>query len=155
MSRIPLLPRWVLGSTLPSAYDSESATVQEMVSKVQGAMNALITDYNAFVDQINGEISSYSASSAEEIENIRKSVEERLRCKFNDIDARLGEIKSDLLQYTQKYLQENIQGALPIISAADEGKLLQVIGGSWQAAVPTFSYDPETEALSLTIVGGE
>ena len=55
MSRIPMLPRWVLPPTLPSVYDSESATTLEMTSKLYGAMSKMVEDYNSFVDGINEE----------------------------------------------------------------------------------------------------
>ncbi len=99
MSRIPMLPRWMLPS-MSSIYDLESSTISEMVPKLYGTMRALIDDYNEFVDDINTQIQTFTGSSEEEIANFKKAIEDRLRCKFNDLDAKLSRIVLDMKQYT-------------------------------------------------------
>lgn len=154
MSRIPLLPLWEFPNTSPAFYESESFTAQEMTAKAYGAMRNMVADYNKFAEEINREIETFTGSSNAEVQNFKESVEQRLRCKFEDLDARMGEIKAETLRYAAEHLENAAPGALPVISEADEGKLLQVIGGKWAAAIPAFVYDPVTEAISLTIVGG-
>lgn len=154
MSRVPLLPKWVLPS-VSSIYDLESATLSEMVPKLYGAMRNMIEDYNKFADEINAEIETYTESGSNSIQEIRESVERRLICKFNDLDSRFGAIKMELAAYAEKYLQENVQGSLPIVSAADNGKFLQAQDGKWIPVSPAFVYDPETESLTFVTTGGE
>lgn len=149
MSRIPMLPRWVLPPTLPSIYESESATALEMVAKIYGAMSEMIADYNSFVDEINAEIRTFTSSSSAEIDNFRKYVEQRLICKFNDLDARYNEIKTDMLRYAdekvaaiyEQYLDDQLSQLINEKIAAGEIEI-------------TLVYDPETESLNMT-TGGE
>lgn len=154
MSRIPLLPKWALPPTMPSVYEMESATALEMTSKLYGAMQKLIEDYNAFIEGINTEIKSYTTTSTAEIEEIRKSVEQRLICQFQKMDQDFAALRVELMKHATDYIAENVQGALPVVSSADDGKLLQVIGGKWTMNTPTFTYDPETESLNFNINGG-
>ena len=154
MSRLPLLPKWVLPPTLPSVYDSESATALEMVAKCYGATSAMIEEYNSWVDEINAVIETFTGSSTQEIENFKKTVEERLRCKFEDLDNKMGEIKAEMLRFAAQHIENMEFDSLPPVSSADTGKLMQVVGGVWSAAIPAFVYDPETESLDFTLTGG-
>lgn len=126
-----LLPKWRLTGALPSVNDFESATAIEMVAKVYNAMNGLINEYNEFADQINKDVSNFTESGQQEIANFKESVEERIRCKFNDLDASLAKIKTDLVTYTNDYLAT--VPALPVVSASDNAKFMSVVNGTWAA----------------------
>ena len=149
MSRIPMLPRWVLPPTLPSVYDSESATTLEMTSKLYGAMSKMVEDYNSFVDGINEEIATFTSSSSAEIAEFKQTIEKRLICKFNDLDARYNEIKVDMLRYAddkiaavyESYLDEQLSRLISEKIASGDINI-------------TLVYDPETESLNIT-PGGE
>ena len=53
------LPKWVLTNEYPAFYDTESVTAIEMVAKLYGKMEELITTYNEFVDEINKTIADF------------------------------------------------------------------------------------------------
>lgn len=145
-----LLPKWALVTPFPAAYDFESLTITQQTARVYGAMNEMIREYNNFVDQINKEIESFVGSSETEISNFKESIEKRIHCKFEDMDANFAKIKSDLTTYTNDYLAS--VPALPIVGSADEGKIMIVSGGKWVPYNPTFTYDPDTETLTLNIL---
>lgn len=126
-----LLPKWALLNPLPAIYDFESVTPLQQTARVYGAMQEMIREYNAFADLINKEMQSFVGSSEEEIKNFKKSVEERIRCKFNDMDATFAKIKSDLVTYTNDYLAK--VPALPVVYDTDNEKVARVINGVWQA----------------------
>lgn len=156
MSRIPILPRWMIPSSLPSVYEGESATAIEMVSKIYGAMRTMIEDYNKFVEDINKEIAKFTGSSAAENEEFKKSVEKRLRCKFEDLDAHLSKIQVDMKKYADSTLaqyvtivQEYIDTQLPEYAAAAVNEAIRT-GQLEVAAV----YDPEAEELDIIANGG-
>lgn len=153
MAPIPNLRPWLL-QPFPATYDLESATPTEMVAKIHGAMNTLIDNYNKFIVDMEKEMQTLSQGSATEIQNFKQSVEKRIGDQFNELNAQFIKLRADLLEYTAQYLAENVEGVLPVITSADNGKLLQAINGVWTPVTPTFTYDPETETLNFTIGGG-
>lgn len=166
MSRIPLLPRWVLPS-VSSIYDLESATISEMVPKLYGTMRDLVNNYNEFAEELNESIRSFTGSTSEEIENFKKSIEERLRCKFEDLDAKYAELKvqtsKDYASFTaatdakyEQYKAELWEYANQLVHDLYD----QYIGDHASRIISekiaageiniTLVYDPETEALNMT-----
>ena len=136
MSRIPLLPRWVLPS-VSSIYDLESTTISEMVPKLYGVIKNLVEDYNKLVDEINEEIRSFTGSTNEEIANFKQSIEERLKCKFEDLDAKLAQIRLDMKQYTDTTLARALDVFGVTVKATGEDLIL------------TDATDEEIRALSI------
>lgn len=153
MVPIPTLRPWLL-QPFPAIYDLESATPTEMVAKIHGAMNTLINNYNNFVVEMEKEMQTLSQGSATEIQNFKESVEKRIGAQFDELNAQFLKLRADLLEYAAQYLAENVEGVLPPITTADNGKLLQAVNGVWTPVTPTFTYDPETETLNFTIAGG-
>lgn len=145
MSRMPILPKWALPPTMPSAYEFESATALEMTAKVYGAMSQMIKDYNTFADEINEEIRSFTGSSSEEIQNFKKSIEQRLICEFNKMDAAFAKMKTDTVKYADGKISEIYEQYL-------DGQITQVINQKIAAGEIdiTLVYDPETESLNMT-----
>jgi len=158
MSRLPLLPKWILPPTMPSIYDSESATALEMVAKVYGAVSKVVEDYNVFVDQINEEIRSFTSSSEEEITNFKKSVEQRLNCKFNELDAMFAKLRLELKQHTNTTLEKAFDvfgvtvratGENIILSDASEEEIraLSIYGKTVQGWDPVLEYPAELRSV--------
>lgn len=120
-----LLPKWVLPNTLPSVYEFESCTALEMVSKLYGAINELITEYNKTVEQLNG-FQEEEKAAREEFELKLTKVIKQFICetesKFTDLEAVAIQVINEAIQAGEITVKE--------------------------------VYDPETESLSL-IVGGE
>lgn len=152
MVPIPTLRPWLL-QPFPSIYELQSATNTEMVAKLHGAMNNLITNYNKFVEDISTELETFSGSTSTEIQIFTQSVEKRINDQFNELNAQFLKLQADLREYAAQYL-ESVQGVLPPATTADNGKILQVLKGEWTLATPAFKYDPETESLNL-IIGEE
>lgn len=120
-----LLPKWVLPPTLPSVYDSESFTALEMVSKLYGAVNELITQYNNTVEQLNGFQKEEKAAREEFELNLTKVIKQFIcetESKFADLEATAANIVNEAIQAGRILVKED--------------------------------YDPETESLNI-IVGGE
>lgn len=120
-----LLPKWVLPPTLPSIYDLESFTALEMVSKLYGAVNELITEYNKTVEQLNG-FQEEEKAAREEFELKLTKVVKQFICetesKFTDLEATAAQVVNEAIQAGRITVKE--------------------------------VYDPEKESLDI-IVGGE
>lgn len=149
MSRIPLLPRWVLPS-VTSIYDLESATLSEMVPKLYGTMRELVNNYNDFADELNEEIKNFTGSTSEEIANFKKAIEQRLICKFNDIDAQLSKMQLNMKQYTDTTLSRAFDVFGVTVKAAGEDLILtdatdEEIRGLSIYGKTTQSWDPVPE----------
>ena len=119
-----LLPKWVLPPTLPSIYDYESFTALEMVSKLYGAVNELITEYNKTVEQLNGFQAEEKAAREEFELKITKVIREFI-CSWEQETA-------DLEEFAKRVINEAIQ--------AGDITLME-------------TYDPETETLKFVMVG--
>lgn len=74
------LPKWRLTSPYPAFLDGESGTAIEMTAKVYGAMNGLIDEYNAFVQETVTRIDEFEATTKEE----QVAFETALRQEFQD-----------------------------------------------------------------------
>lgn len=120
-----LLPKWVLPPTLPSVYECESFTALEMVSKLYGAINELITEYNKTVEQLNGFQAEEKAAREEFELKITKVIREFI-CSWKQETA-------DLEELTKTVVNEAIQAGKIAISEV---------------------YDEKTESLNF-VVGGE
>ena len=150
MSRLPVLPAWVLPPTLPSVYESESATALEMVAKVYGATKAVVEDYNKFVDEINKEISDFTSSSAAEIAEFKKTIEKRLDCQFKAMNTKMAEIGVELqksaINHFNSYVEEGLK------EKAEDVILEMIAAGTIKVNVV---YDPNNEEITLVTGGAE
>lgn len=150
MSRLPVLPAWVLPPTLPSVYESESATALEMVAKVYGATKTVVEDYNKFVYEINKEISGFTSSSAAEIENFKKSIEQRLDCQFKAMNTKMAdvgiELQKNALDHFKRYVEEGLR------ETAEDAIIDLVAAGTIKVDVV---YDPDHEEITIVTGGAE
>ena len=120
-----LLPEWVLPPTLPAVYDCESSTALEMVSKLYGAVNELITEYNKTVEQLNG------------FQEEEKAAREEFELKITKV------IRQFICDIERKFV--DLDGlAKTLINDA-------IVAGNLAIAV---DYDQETESLNI-VTGGE
>lgn len=135
-----LLPKWVLPPTMPSVYESESFTALEMVAKVYGAMNELITEYNKFVDSVNKKIETFTAETKEQQELFALD----LRQEFQDF--------IDIISLTVTNQTQALEGVLNNMEEYARQKINEAFAsGKIQVTV---NYNPETESLDL-VAGGE
>lgn len=152
------LPKWVMPSTLPAAYDTESVTALEGVIRLHGTVRQMIEEYNQLTEKLQNDIAAYERSSSAEIQSFKDAMEHRLACKFKDLTAIVNEAKTELTKFATAWLQKNTPaGVLPVITEADNGKILMAKDGAWIGYFPAaaFAYDPETESLVFNIIGGE
>lgn len=147
MDRIPVMPRWVI-PTLPSVFDTESATPIEMVAKCYGAMRVMMEDYNTLAAEITEEIEKFTTGSTTEIENFKEYVEQRLICKFNELDAKYAAIKTEMLQYSDEKIAEIYERYLD----AELSRLVNEKIAAGEIDI-TLVYDPNTESLNMTTGG--
>lgn len=141
------LPKWQYPGIAPVFNDFESATALEATAKVYAAMNKLIEECNTLADELSREMASFSGGTAAEIQNFKETVEKRMCHKFDDLNARMGEIKVEILKFNNEWLAQHTTAVLPAVSAADNGLLLGVRNGVW--AKVELIYDPNTEALGF------
>jgi hypothetical protein len=116
-------------------------------------MNEMIREYNAFADSINEEFEKFMLSGSAEIDNFKESVEERLRCKFNDLDVKLAQAMVKMMNDNREWLQEHTAYALPTVTNRENGRILAVKDGAWADVLLTLKHDPETESLTLHMEG--
>lgn len=139
-----LLPKWAIVTPFPSIYDFESVTAIQQTARVYGAMNQMISEYNNFAEAINKEIVEFIGSSETEISNFKDSIEKRIRCKFEDMDAAFAKMKVDVTNHAdakiveiyQQYLNEQIDLVVNEKIASGDINI-------------TLVYDPETETLNI------
>ena len=129
------LPKWILTNEYPTFLESESLTVLEQTSRVYGAMQQLINEYNKFADAVNKEIANYEETTTQDIEQFKCCVTELLENYIKAIDLKMDEAYS--------FMKENIETTTTTLinEAIAEGKI-----------VIHAHYNEETESLEL--VGG-
>ena len=104
---INLLPKWKLPEVFTSLYDHESATSIEMTSKLYGAVQELIKDYNEFVEKIkisvkefeDGTTKDYNAfkiAMSQLFENFINTVELKIKSQDKEINDSIKYIKNNL-----------------------------------------------------------
>lgn len=103
------LPHWVLTNEYPAFYDTESVTAIEMVAKLYGSMEELITDYNHFVDEINSTIQDFEDGLIGDFNDfkdlINQTVADFIALVDDKIDAQ-DEVIADAVQYMKDNIQE-------------------------------------------------
>lgn len=140
-----LLPKWAIVTPFPSIYDFESVTAIQQTARVYGAMNQMISEYNNFAEAINKEIVEFIGSSEAEISNFKGSVEKRIRCKFEEMNAAFAKLKVDTAKYADTKIVEVYQQLI-------NDQLSQIVNEKIAAGEIeiTLVYDPETESLNMT-----
>lgn len=140
-----LLPKWALLDPPSAIYDLESVTPLQQTARVYAKMQEMIREYNNFADQINNEIVAFIGSSETEISNFKESVEKRISCKFEEMDAAFSKMKVDIAKYVDAKIVEVYQQTI-------HDQLSQIVSekiASGDIDI-TLVYDPETESLNIT-----
>lgn len=89
-----LLPKWIMQDTTPAVYDAESVTNLEAIAKLRAAMNALIENYNSFVDQINVQIEEFMRSTREDQERFAVALRQEFQDFIDVVDMKLKDLPS-------------------------------------------------------------
>lgn len=127
-----LLPKWVLTNKFPSIYDSESKTVLEQTARIYGAMNELITEYNAFADRTNQLITEFTASATQnqeqfeialrqEFQDFIDVIEIKVQQQQTQIDNAVSYMKDNIVSTTKQLINDGItKGTLTVAVQYDE-----------------------------------
>lgn len=102
-----LLPHWVLTDNHPAFFDTDSGSAIEQTARVYGAMQALIKEYNSFVDNVNKAVVEIGATSKEEIECLKKCVAEMFSTHRQAIEIEIANQNLRIAQ-AEKYMKDNI-----------------------------------------------
>ena len=87
-----LLPKWIMQDTTPAVYDAESVTNLEAIAKLRAAMNNLITEYNAFADQVNTQINEFVAATEQDQEAFETALRQEFQDFIDTVDLKLSSI---------------------------------------------------------------
>lgn len=138
-----LLPKWVLTNKFPSVYDSESKTVLEQTARIYGAMNDLITEYNAFADRTNQLITEFTASATQNQEQFEIALRQEFQDFIDVIEIKVQQQQTQI-DNAVSYMQDNIISTTSKI--INDG----IAKGS---IVINTVYDPNNENLNIVANG--
>lgn len=101
------LPRWVLTNSYPAFYDTESVTAIEMVAKLYGSMEELISDYNTFVDGVNKAIQEFEDGIIEDFESFKECVQKLMSDYIESIDIKMN-VQDEKIDNAIDYMKDNL-----------------------------------------------
>jgi ElaB/YqjD/DUF883 family membrane-anchored ribosome-binding protein len=119
------LPKWALSNPFPAIHDFESLSVIEQTTRIYGAMNQLITEYNNLVDQLE----TYKQTETEAREDFETKITKVIREFLCEMEKRFEDVSAVVAEQVNQAIQE---GRLSV----------------------TEHYDTETESLNM-FIGGE
>lgn len=123
-----LLPHWSLTEKYPAFYDMDSATAIEMVAKIYGKMQELITDYNNFVDSVNEHITAFENSASKNFETFTVSIRQEFQDFIDIIEIKyLAQDKKidDAIAYMKTNLAKTV--AAIMAEMKENGELTETI----------------------------
>lgn len=138
------LPHWSITDKFPAFYDTESATAIEMVSKLYGSMEEVITDYNKFVDDTNKVITDFETGVTTDIEEYKVAMSQQFQDFIDVVELKLGAQDKEIADAIT-YLTDNLERVVKeqINTVINEGKI----------TIDTL-YNANTKALTIGM-GGE
>ena len=150
--RIGLLPAWTLTNFQPAFYDSESATVLQQMAKVYAKMQELLSDYNAFVNEVNTTITDFQNGIIGDFECFKNCIIKTMNDYIETIDTKINlqdlnisnkfEEQDEVIAQAVDYMKDNIvQTATNVINQAIENGDLYI----------NIDYDEPTEALNILL----
>ena len=136
------LPHWGLRDKHPSIYDRESATAIEMVSKLYGKVNEIISNYNSFLERVEKRIDDFEDSNDKNYEVFTIGLRQEFQDFIDVVELKLKEpidvsfieqvvrekinevVDSDLIgENVENIIEEKINNKLSNLSltATDDG----------------------------------
>lgn len=128
MNKVTLLPYWQLPDSIPSVYDTQSGSYQEMVAKVYGAMRTLQKEYNAFIDKINNEITNFIDSVNKDQEEFEEKINKIVHDYIIAIDTKIAH-QDRVIADAVSYMKDNLTVSITqlIIEMRESGELSEDI----------------------------
>lgn len=140
-----LLPKWEMTSRHPAFFDAESGSCIEMTARVYNAMQTLIREYNAFVEEVNSKITNFDADTKAEMEQFKVCITELVHNFIHCVESKIN--KQDVvIADAVKYMKNNIMESTNTIvnQLIDAGKITCEL-----------QYNAESEEMTLNIVTKE
>lgn len=137
------LPHWVLTNRYPAFYDTESVTAIEMVAKLYGSMEEMITDYNKFVDDVNAKIKEFEDGIIDDFDEFKNCVMQLMNDYISSIDTKI-ELQDATIADAIDYMKDNIVATATNIfnQAFEEGRIYAKL---------VVEYDEPTRSLTLKV----
>lgn len=150
--RITKLPHWVLTDYQSAFYDNESGTVLQALARIYPKIEELITDYNAYVKEIDNMIKDFESGIIKDFECFKNCIIKTMNDYIDSIDIKMSlqdkkiddaiEEQNSVISDAVDYMKTNIiQTATTVINQAIENGDLLI----------SISYDEPTEALNIIV----
>ena len=129
------LPEWIMTKGQPAFYDTESATAIEMVSKLHGAVNTLIEEYNKAVI---------------EFDTFEGTIEEKNECFKANIIAMMNDF-IDAANMTHDLQSKEIEAAIEYMTTNINELAIDIVNKGLQdgSIVVNMMYDAAAEELAI------
>lgn len=125
------LPHWVLTNDYPAFYDTESVTAIEMVAKLYGSMEELITDYNHFIDNIEELDREFEEGLIEDFNDFKDQIQalldgyialvnNKIEDQDQDIADAISYMKTNLIQTAETLFAEYLETGKIYVSLAED-----------------------------------
>lgn len=142
------LPHWIMPGNRNAFDDFESATNQELIARVYKKMQELVNDYNAFVDEINKEVSTLIDEGDTNVEEFKCKIESIVNKYIESLDFKvdmaIANIKENMTIQIKQMVDEGVLD--PSILNAFNGLDERVTSLESQVKV---IYDETTESLNI------
>lgn len=137
------LPKWVLTNNYPAFYDTESVTAIEMVAKLYGSMEELITDYNNFIDLTNQHIADFESGLINDFNDFKELIEGEVDDFIETVNGKIAE-QDGKIDNAIDYMKTNLLSTVTTLfnEYLNNGDILVSLGER---------YDSDTEALTLYV----
>lgn len=122
------LPHWSVTDKFPAFYDTESATAIEMVAKLYGSMNDVITDYNKFVDDTNKIIDDFENGIITDFDTFKVAMSQQFQDFIDVVELKLGAQDKEITEAVD-YMKDSIEPTITKLVAdmKDSGELDQTV----------------------------
>ena len=146
------LPDWILPNMKPSCNDLESATAIEMVYKLYGKNQELITDYNDYVKQLDSYITDFTNGLINDFDCFKSCIIKTMDDYIESIDTKMS-VQDTLIADKFREQDETIANAINymknnIVTTATAIVNQAIENGDISVA---FDYDPDNESLDLIV----
>lgn len=142
------LPFWHLTNIHPSFLDVDSKTSVEMVAKVYGAMNELITEHNKLVEQFN----KYMNDLSSENDDFNKCITELVSNYIKLLDEKILNLETYIKTNLNDAVKVEVQSLIAsgvISTEVVKGELKNLIASGIFTVEGV--YDEETESLNIEL----
>lgn len=141
------LPHWVLTDLQPAFYDVESGTTLQQTAKIYGKMQELIDLYNEFVTKVNKYIKDFEDGIITDFEEFRNCIIKVMNDYIETIDTKIN-LQDTKINNAIEYMKDNIVSTSTELfnQALQDGDITANLG---------VNYNPDTEELTFSIIGGD